>query len=232
LPLNLDETVDGDITNENFTRYHRFEASANDLINIRMERLTGGLDAFVRLLDNNGAELASNDDIEGSQNSAINQFLVPADGFYVIAATRFEGREGQTTGQYRLTLELQENLQSDIPEDVTFIPYGSTLTGRIDDETPSMAYAFFGREDEIVTASLNRGDGDLDPVIEILNESGTVLVSNDDAGEQTRNARIERFRIPQTGVYYLRARRFEGERGNLNTRGSFIMTLAQRFDAD
>jgi hypothetical protein len=229
-PLNLGDSIEGELSGEQFAQYYRFEARANDLVTIRMERLSGGVDAFLRLTDASGAELASNDDIEGSQNAAISEFLIPAAGTYVIVATRFQGEEGQTTGRYRLTVESSGNIEDQMPDDVTFIPYGSTITGRIDDEVPSVTFAFFGRAGEVITASINRGDGDLDPVLAILDEAGAEIVRNDDADETTRNARIEGYRLPETGVYYLQAGRYSGTTANPNTRGSFILTFAQRFD--
>jgi hypothetical protein len=76
---------------------------------------------------------------------------------------------------------------------------------------------------------MNRGDGDLDPVVSILNSEQRPLVSNDDDGTG-QNARVDRFRIPSTGIYYVRAMRYSGSDGPTNTRGSFIVVLARRFD--
>lgn len=224
------EPTEGELTNEQFAQFYSFEASAYDLVTIRMERLSGSIDAFLRLTDSSGVELARNDDSGGSQNAAINGFLIPADGRYLITATRFQEADGQTTGRYRLTLTTTGNVAAEIPDGIPLIDYGVTLTGRIDDETPLALYAFYGRVGEVVTASLNRGDGDLDPLLAITDPDGQVLVQNDDVDETTRNAAIDRYVIPATGVYYLRAGRFSGDETRRATQGSYILSFARRFD--
>jgi hypothetical protein len=64
-------------------------------------------------------------------------------------------------------------------------------------------------------------------VVSILDGTLRSLASNDDSDGQ--NSRIDRFTLPATGLYYIRASRFSGE-GRPPTRGSFILVLAQRFD--
>lgn len=228
LPITEDIPVEGEITAEHFTRYYRFEARANDLVSVSMQRLDGTVDAYLALLNEAGTELVANDDSEGSQNAAIQNFLVPADGVYYIVATRYEREAGQTTGRYRLTFSRVGNASDNLPQDTRFIPYGSTLTGRIDDTTPEVLYAFYGQVGETITVAMTRGDGDLDPVVAILDASQQVLISNDDS-DGGQNARIERYTLPATGLYYVRASRFSGE-GQPPTRGSYILVLAQVFE--
>src|SRR5690606_28870164 len=225
LPLLEDLPVEGEMTHERFARYYRFEAQANDVVSVSMQRLTGGLDAFLVIASEAGTELDSNDDTEGSQNAAIVDFLIPSDGTYYVIATRYLRGEGQTQGRYRLTFQRQRNVFEGVDEGIRFIPYGSTITGNIDDETPAVLYAFYGQQGETITAAMNRGDGDLDPVLEILDASQRVLVSNDDS-DGSQNARIDRYTLPATGVYYIRATRYSGE-GRASTRGSYILVFAR-----
>ena len=42
-----------------------------------------------------------------------------------------------------------------------------------------------------------------------------------------QNARIARYVLPKTGIYYVRAARFSGKDGNPNTHGSFVLVLAK-----
>jgi hypothetical protein len=228
LDVLVDMPMEGELNDERFARYYRFEARANDVVTVRMERIGGGLDAFLSLIDVNGVELASNDDTEGSQNSAIVDFLIPADGTYYLIATRYEREVGKTQGRYRLTFERRGNALQDVPANMTFMPYGSTITGTITDETPRLDYAFYGQAGDSVTVAMSRADGDLDPVVEILDETMRVVASNDDS-DGSQNARIERYRLPVTGVYYIRATRYQGGNGP-GTRGSFILVFNQRVD--
>lgn len=220
--------MEGEITNDRYVQFYQFEARANDLISVTMERIDGSVDSLLSIIDSAGNELASNDDSEDSQNSAIDNFRAPADGTYYVVATRFQRELGVTTGHYRLTFQRIGNVVQNVPENIRFIPYGSTITGSVDDSTPESLYAFFGEAGDTVTVALSRGDGDLDPVVSILDTARNVLATNDDS-DGGQNARIDRFTLPATGVYYIQATRYTGP-GRPLTRGSYILVLAQRVD--
>jgi len=213
-----------------FTQYYVFEARENDLISVRMSRTSGGLDSFVAIADANLQELVSDDDSAGGQNAQIGQYIIPADGTYYIVATRFDREAGTTSGGYTLELVDLGNAFDGLPEGVQRIGYGSTVTGVIDEATLEAVYAFYGEQGDIVTVSMTNVDGDLDPFVSILNTEQQALVSDDDSGSG-QNARIDRFEIPSSGTYYVRATRFSGEPpGNPNTTGTYILTLARRFN--
>ncbi|MAS35089.1 MAG: hypothetical protein CL610_13850 [Anaerolineaceae bacterium] len=228
MPLRTGDTLEGELTNQQFTKYYRFEARADDLITVRMTRLTGSVDAFLIIADAGLAELVSDDDSGGGQNALIDQYRIPADGTYYVLATRFERESGQTAGGFRLEFQGLGNAFDEIPDGVQRIGYGVTVTGRIDNETPEQIYAFWGVEGDTVTVSLNRGDGNLDPVVSILNGDQRPVVSDDDGGGG-QNARISEYRIPVTGTYYVRATRYNGDTADPNTEGSFVLVLARRF---
>ncbi len=118
------------------------------------------------LADSNLQELASDDDSGGGQSAEIKSFLIPADGRYYILATRFDRKAGTTSGGFKLEFQSLGNAFDGVPEGTQRISYGTTLTGRIDDATPSVLFAFYGVQGDAITVSLNRGDGDLDPGIE------------------------------------------------------------------
>ncbi len=230
LTLQVGESIDGMLSENQFVNYYRFEARANDLITVRMSRATGNLDSFLVLANAGMQELIFDDDGGGGQNAEIRQYIIPADGIYYIIATRLDREAGTTLGGYRLELQNLGNAFDGVPEGLQRIGFGSTVTGNIDDTTPEVVYAFWGVEGEAVTVSMNRGDGDLDPVVSILNSDQRAVVSDDDSGSG-QDARIERYVIPVTGTYYVRATRYSGEPpGNPNTRGSFILVLARRIN--
>jgi hypothetical protein len=228
-PLLLGDVVDGAITGDQPQRYYRFEARANDLITVRMSRSGGSLDSFLTITDANLIPLVSDDDGGGGQNARIDQFLVPADGVYYIIASRFDGETTPTAGGYRLELQSLGSAFDGVPDGVARIGYGVTVTGSISDDAPDALYAFRGSAGDVLTVTMNRGDGDLDPTVSLLDASLNVLVRDDDSGSG-QNARIERFTLPASGVYYIRAGRYDGTEGSANTSGSFILVLARRVD--
>jgi hypothetical protein len=159
----------------------------------------------------------------------IEQYRILAAGTHYIIATRFDREAGTTTGSYRLEVQSLGNAFDEVADETQRISYGTTVTGRIDDNTPELLYAFWGVEGDTITVSMNRGDGNLDPVVSILNTDQNAVVSDDDAGGG-QNARISEYTIPVTGTYYVRAARFSSETGPTNTEGSFILVLARRFN--
>lgn len=229
-PLQPGERIEGALTNSQFTQYYTFAAQENDLISVRMSRTTGALDAFVAIADADFQELVSDDDSAGGQNAQIEQFIIPADGAYYIIATRFDRDAGTTIGGYSLELVDLGNAFDEMPEGVTRIGYGSTVTGVISETLTETTYAFYGEQGDVITASMIRVDGNLDPFISILDSEQRVLVSDDDGGSG-QNANIARFEIPATGTYYVRGTRFSGEPpGDPNTTGTYNLTLARRFN--
>ncbi len=64
----------------------------------------------------------------------------------------------------------------------------------------------------------------LDPLLTLLDAALTPLISDDDSGSG-QDARIERYTLPATGLYYIRAQRFAGS--PLPTRGGYILVLAK-----
>ncbi len=225
IPLTVGTPMDGEITNDRPALFFEFEGRRDELITITMSRAGGSLDTFVALADTNIAELITDDDGGGGQNSAIRDYVLPRDGRYIVIATRYQRAEGVTEGRFTLTVTSAGNIFESLVEGAFRLSYGSTITGRIDDEAPEILYAFYGNESDAITISMSRADGDLDPLITLLNADLVPLVSDDDSGNG-QDARIERYTLPATGVYYIRAARFSGD-NELPTRGNFILVLAR-----
>jgi hypothetical protein len=226
IPLAFGAVVEDEISSANPVKYLRFEARANDIIGLRMTRTSNTLDALLVITDGDLNELAQVDDALGSQNAVIDDFRVPADGTYYVIATRSGRENGTTTGRFRLEFQALGNAFDGVPPEVQRIGFGTTVTGRIDEITPQTLFAFYATDGDAITVSLNRGDGDLDPVVSILSSDLIELARDDDSGGG-QNARIARYIIPRSGLYYLRATRFDGVDGNRNTQGSFVLVLAR-----
>ena len=224
--LKVNDTAEGEITDTNVQKYYTFEAKKDDLISVQMNRISGSVDAFLAIADQNLQELVSDDDGGGGQNAKIDGFRVPEDGKYYIIATRADRQTGSTTGKFKLAFQSLGNAFDGVPEGTQRISYGTTITGRLDGTTPEIQFAFFGTKGDAITISLNRGDGDLDPTLYLLDSNQTVIKQDDDSGGG-QNARITRFVLPQSGAYYIKATRFSGTDGNPNTQGSFILVLAR-----
>lgn len=227
VPGQLQEDI---LTDQQPLKYYSFQAQRDDIITVVMNRDGGNLDPLVKLANAGLQELVADDDSGDNKNARIERYMIPADGLYYVIATRFEGEDvSPTIGRYTLQLTDEGNAFDNVPEDIPRLLYGTTVTGIIDDETPQHLFAFWGAEGDTISVTLTRGDGNLDPVVSILNEDLRPLVSDDDSATG-QNAYIERYRIAVTGVYYIRATRFTGPDSASNTRGSYTLILAQRFE--
>ena len=178
------------------------------------------------LADSDFTPLIDDDDSGGNQDSRISDFRIPADGRYHIIASRFEGRNGKTNGEYQLRLDRVDEPFVDVPTGVASLNYGTSVSGRIIPDKAIDLYAFYGRRGEIISISMTRVDGNLDAYLQLLNSQQEVVASNDDSGAN-QNALISNFSLPVTGMYYIRARRYFGSDGDPDTAGAYVLVLAE-----
>lgn len=156
---------------------HRFELVVNqgEMVTIEMERSDGSIDPYLQLLTANGMEIDSNDDGGRGLNSRISRHLDP--GRYQIIAREF-GRDDR--GMYRLSVNAAGagTPLSGIP-----LSFGQSLDSYINDGV-SQVFTFTVREAQRVRIDLRRtGSGNsIDPYLELGDEFGSVIASNDDGG--------------------------------------------------
>lgn len=104
IPITAGEPQRGSISAEYYQRFYSFSGQRGQSVTISLNVARGNLDTFVALITPDGRELVSDDDGGGGQNSLIANFTLPADGLYLILATRYQRDAGTTTGDYTLTL--------------------------------------------------------------------------------------------------------------------------------
>ncbi len=99
------ETASGQIADADPSDAWTFAGQAGDVVTITMQATSGDLDAYLTLYDPQGRELTTNNDCCGSFDAQIQSYRLPTTGTYTIAATRFQGPDGETVGSYQLALE-------------------------------------------------------------------------------------------------------------------------------
>ena len=93
--LSYGQTVSGAITDSAYSQEWRFEGATGDTVTITMAAAEpdGTLDPYLSLYDSSGRELTSNDDSGsadlGLYDAQIANYVLPVDGQYVVAASRF-----------------------------------------------------------------------------------------------------------------------------------------------
>ncbi len=226
-------TVTGTIDNDTPTIEYTFVAQAGDVIGIQMQLTSGSLDSLVVLRDANGNELGRNDDDElvPGRDSYLRDFTIPANGIYIIVATRYREEAGTSEGEFSLRLEkVGEGTPLPTPEPTeaagNTLAYGDTVTGRIDNDTPSVEYTFTAQAGDVIGIQLQRtSDSDsLDSLIILLDAGGNEVGRNDDDTlESGLDSYLRDFTIPANGVYTIVATRFREETGT--TEGDFSLRL-------
>ena len=212
-------TVSGTIDDEVPVRYFRFEAERGDVIAITMERQNSSLDPFVRVLDADLTPLAEDDNSGTERNARIAALALPQRGTYYIASSRSGEQAGRSQGEFTLRLSGRPGLTSGQSLEII---YGSTVSGRIDDQTPEEEYVFVGQAGDVVRITMERVDGDLDSLVTLYDSERKQIAFDDDGGGQ-QNARLDRFELPADGMYLLIASRFDRASGTTN--GSYLLAL-------
>lgn len=216
------DTLRRTLTDETYEHYYRFQAEANQIITVNMNRASapGQLDTYIILADANLEPLIEDDDGGSGRDSRISQFRLPESGTYYLIATRFEGADGTTTGEYTLSLQDEGVAFAEVNPGIPRLEYGSQFSDRINDDDPDSIFAFWGDAGERVTIRMDRRSGTIDSFLELLDADFERIVFDDDSGNR-QNARIEAFTLPYTGLYYIRATRFSETR----TAGEFLISL-------
>jgi hypothetical protein len=219
------DTVTNTITNMTPQMYYSFRARQGDVITTSMRRLTGDLDAYLQIVDGDNYVLDFNDDIPGSgtQDAEIQALVIPEDGTYYIVATRYGLAAGTSTGSFVLTLDEADGsgLRAS-PQTALVMRPGQTLEGEIDATVSGQYYRFEAQQDQLITVSMERLGGDLDPFLVLADAGMREIVSDDDSGPGN-NALISDFLIPADGTYYLLATRHDREIGT--TSGRYRLSL-------
>jgi thiol-disulfide isomerase/thioredoxin len=227
--ISYGDTVSGEITDENYEQSFAFEGNEGDSVTIRLAADGSSLDTVVQLLGPDGEILAENDDSSfSSTDSLIENFTLPADGQYTIIATRYNGAEGQSVGDFVLELitgTAEEEGETAAEETETIsLSYGETVSGELDDENYRDFYTFNAEAGDTITISMEAAeDSSLDTLFILFGPGEERLLENDDGYLGSTDSLIEGFDLVTSGQYTIVATRYGGEDGDSS--GAYHLTL-------
>jgi hypothetical protein len=145
------ETVSGEITNRNFDALYTFSGEADDIVLIQMTRdESADFDPYLYLTTPDNQILAQNDDYYNLDSRIIAR--LPADGDYVIVATRRGERSGSGQGGFQVSLET-----------VRAASPGTTLEGRAVYSEAPPTHVLYPGESGVFTIRYNHVRGDYFP---------------------------------------------------------------------
>jgi len=219
--VNYGSSIEGVINNTTPIFHYTFQAQVGDTVRIRLRSTSGDLDPFLILLGPNDQEIQRNDDAQTTTRDSAIETTILADGTYTIVATRYLENEGQTAGEFGLTLE---KVTPDEGGQTAAIAYGETITGTVEREIGFVRYSFEAQAGDVVDIRMSGKSGNLDPQLVLLDPQDVELARNDDADTTTtRDSAILGFAIPTAGTYTIVATRF-GETEGVSE-GNFELTL-------
>jgi hypothetical protein len=182
-------------------------------------------DAFLRIRDGSGKELASDDDSGGNLDARI-LFVPPAKGVYRIVATSFDGGRGNFQLVLRPATEFGKPAKYDADKihdgAVAFFVPGNLTNQEAKDavQQQSPCHIHQVKLEKGKTYIVELMSGQMDSFLRIEDATMAQLAEDDDGGEGL-NSRIS-FNPPEDGVYRLIATNLDGNLGN------YILAVRER----
>lgn len=212
-PIKRGARVEGNINATIPVLHYTFDVKSGDKVTLHMEPTSGDLDPLLLLFAPNGDLLQQNDDAgNGGRDAQIDQTIATA-GTYTIEATRFQQDQGQTSGTFRLTLNIAGaaptspttdplSMPPTFGVDFSYINYQELEAGTIADASAKQYFAVGARQGDLVRVTMARTGGDLVPQVHILN--GKLEVISQEASASDTEA-IVYATLPESGWYLIEA---------------------------
>jgi hypothetical protein len=103
--LTLFEPARGRLDDQTPLEEWTFDGSADQVISLLAVTTSGDLDPVLELIGPDGARVAQNDDLDSLvRDAGIEAFTLPQAGTYTVRVMRYLRENGETSGEYRLTL--------------------------------------------------------------------------------------------------------------------------------
>jgi hypothetical protein len=149
-PINFGEIKTSSISAPSEADWYEFNGAANDIIQVRIRTMSGGLCAHAQLWDSSGNMLK-----EGTGGF---DHLLPTSGNYSIkifdADCSFDSGSYMETGEYALSLNRTNN-----PSGAQTINCGSVLSGKITSPTQGNFYTFTGTANDTIQVRVRTTSG-------------------------------------------------------------------------
>ena len=197
--LALGERALGALSDDDFQHVYRFEGRAGQRVLVELTADSLTLDPYLVLMTAEGERLAEDDD-SGPGDDSLIEATLPADGTYLVVATRFLEGEGFSSGDYRLAVRDASQATRD-----GMIAYGTVLKGRVSGVNPRELYAFEGAAGDVITLRVTHAPGDVALQIELKGPDQRRLAIS--APSQDGAATLAGFSLPADGTYRVTVQR-------------------------
>ncbi len=184
----------------------RFELTATD----------GDLDPVLGVFDDSGRLALFRDDSAGTPG-VYHDLSMERTGRYFVVVGRFGYSLGTTAGSY----DLRMTRKGVLSESGSTLRYSDSVIGTISNTNAEVYYTFQAEQGDILTISMVRSSGTIDPFLRVVDGDRFVIAENDDHHSETRNARIDALIIQKSGTYIVMATRYD------DSSGSFVLSIEE-----
>ena len=211
-----DGLISGRLDDENPRDVYTVDGLRGEVIRFELTATDGDLDPVLGVFDEGGRMALYHDDSGGTTGVAFD-LTMERTGRYFVVVGRFGYSQGTTDGAY----DLRMTRKGVLSERGSTLRYGDSVIGTISNTNAEVYYTFQAEQGDILTISMVRSSGTLDPFLRVVDGDRFVIAENDDQHSETRNARIERLIIERGGAYIVMATRYD------DSSGSFVLSIEE-----
>ena len=188
--------------------FYTFYARAGDQVQIELRTLSGNEAPGLLLFDppptNMDSEPIASAHGRRANDTARLRYSVPSSGDIEIAV----GYSWRTSRiRFELRLQLLPGDSGSLSDGGGRIAYGQRKSGTLNDRNYFDDWTFNARAGDVVTITMDKTSGGIDPMLRLYNSAAEKLAENDDGGSGN-NARISNYRIRRAGEYTIHALRY------------------------
>lgn len=215
-----DGLISGRLNDDNPRDVFTIDGLRGEVIRFELEVTDGDLDPMLSIFDNSG-KLALHRDDSAAGLGVEHDLTMELSGRYFVVVARFGHSLGTTTGAY----ELRMTRKGVLSEGGSALRYNDSVIGTISDTRAEVFYTFQAEQGDILTISMVRSSGTLDPYLQVVDSDRFEIAKNDDHSRDSRNARIDGLIIERTGPYIIVATRYD------DSSGSFVLSIEETADS-
>lgn len=211
-----DGLIRGHLDADNPRDVYHVDGLRGEVIRFELTTTEGDLDPVLGIFDDSGQLVQFHDDSEGTAD-VYHDLTMERTGRYFVVVGRFGYSQGRTSGAY----ELRMTRKGVLSEHGSTLRYGDSVIGTISNTSAEVYYTFQAEQGDILTISMVRSSGTLDPFLRVVDGDRFVVAENDDQHSETRNARIDALIIERGGTYIVMATRYD------DSSGSFVLSIEE-----
>ncbi|MBI1276616.1 MAG: hypothetical protein GC179_00670 [Anaerolineaceae bacterium] len=196
-----------------------------DLITISVTRSSGDLIPQILLLGGSGQEVSRANPSPTGDSATLRRYQLRTAGTFTIRIWRIQGKNGVTSGDYSLKVELVGSGEgsSNLADKGSTIESGQPQTGTLTGVRWLETYTYKGTQGDKIDIVVNRTEGTLIPRIEIQDSNGQRLRSSA-LGDNRDSASIVSYTLPGNADYKIVVTRDGGQTGY--TTGGYSVSVS------